>query len=727
MPRVKILLKKSKDTLKNGGIKIFVKKSINYIRKSKQVERNLAADKVFADVLFINGSFLPHPARYRVSHQMEQLKANNISCHQIFFEDLKLELVKHYRTFIFFRCIFNEEIDKFIKLAKYHNKLVIYDIDDLVIDTKYTNEVEYIQRLCPKDQKDYNKDVILMQETLKRCDMAITSTTVLGEELKHYVKEVFVNRNTASEEMVALSQKVIESRNREQNNTKVVKMGYFSGSITHNDDFKIILPIIVKLLNKHKFLELHLVGEIDLPEELKPFKNRIITLPFVDWRDLPNLIGSVDINLVPLQDTLFNRAKSENKWTEASLVKVVTVASRVGALEDMIEDKVTGFLCKTGQEWFNTLDKLIQSKTLRNKVADNAYQYVYKNCTTIYTGFKLAQFIQSKMKPNIVFVIPSIQISGGIRVILEHCLILKERGLDVTLFNEGVEDKNFKFRGKRIFCLSRYSIIIEASIDKGVATLWSTTDFIMNYYNIKERYYLVQGFETDFNKSGESFKIKANSTYNLNKVHYITISKWCQNWLKNDYAKEAKYAPNGIWLSDFKYIERDLNKPKIRILIEGNSEDINKNIDESFKITNTLDPNYFEIWYMSYLGEAKSWYRIDKCLYKVPYEKVGEIYGQCDILLKSSKLESFSYPPLEMMATGGLVVVVPNEGNKEYLINEENCLLYQEGNIKMAIEQIYCLCMDKKLRDKLIKNGLKTARSRSWNLIKQDVIQLYES
>lgn len=720
-----MLLKKSRDTLKNGGMKIFIRKTINYLKKSKGIERNIAADKVYADVLFINGSFLPHPSRYRVSHQMEQLKANNISCHQVFFEDLKLDLVKHYRTFIFFRCIFNEEIDEFINIAKQHNKLVIYDVDDLVIDTKYTNEVDYIKRLSEEDQGHYNKDVNLMQKTLRKCDLAITSTDVLGEELKGYVKETFVNRNTASEEMVALSKRVIEGKNASKVESNAIKMGYFSGSITHNDDFNIILPVVIMLLEKYEHLELHLVGEIDLPNELKPFKHRIITLPFVDWRDLPQLIGNVDINLVPLQDTLFNRAKSENKWIEASLVKVVTVASKVGALEDMIVHKETGFLCDHQKDWYDILDQLIQDKSLRDEIANNAWEYVCKKCTTVYTGFKLAKFLQSKMTPNIVFVIPSVQISGGIRVILEHCLLLKEKGWDVTLLNEGIEEKNIKFKGREINCLSRTSVEVEARIDKCVASLWSTTEFVNAYSNIQEKYYLVQGFETDFSKSGDPFKIKANATYNL-PIRYITISKWCQRWLREDYEKIARYAPNGIDLEKFKIVKRDFSKSKIRILVEGNSEDHNKNIDESFEIINKLDANKFEVWYMSYLGEAKSWYRVDKCLYKVPYEEVGNIYGQCDVLLKSSKLESFSYPPLEMMATGGLVVVAPNEGNREYLIDEENCLFYTSGNVEMAVQQINRICEDEKLREKLILSGLQTVKSYEWKNIKQDILGLYE-
>lgn len=58
---------------------------------------------------------------------------------------------------------------------------------------------------------------------------------------------------------------------------------------------------------------------------------------------------------------------------------------------------------------------------------------------------------------------------------------------------------------------------------------------------------------------------------------------------------------------------------------------------------------------MSYNAQPKEWYRVDKFFHKVPYAKVAQIYRECDILIKTSVLESFSYPPLEMMANRGLV------------------------------------------------------------------------
>jgi len=81
-----------------------------------------------------------------------------------------------------------------------------------------------------------------------------------------------------------------------------------------------------------------------LPEELESFSSRIDIVPNVDWRELPKLYASVDVNLAPLVDTLFNRAKSENKWTEAALVSVPTVASGAGAFTEVIASGKTGIL-----------------------------------------------------------------------------------------------------------------------------------------------------------------------------------------------------------------------------------------------------------------------------------------------------------------------------------------------------------------------------------------------
>ena len=63
-----------------------------------------------------------------------------------------------------------------------------------------------------------------------------------------------------------------------------------------------------------------------------------------------------------------------------------------------------------------------------------------------------------------------------------------------------------------------------------------------------------------------------------------------------------------------------------------------------------------------------------------------------------------------MMAKGGYSIVAPNEGNKEYLKERENCLFYKLGDIIDGIKNINILISDKTLQENIFKNGLETAR-----------------
>ncbi len=724
MADIRELTAKTFHTLKEEGIISVGRKAKSYVHTARTVGRD-AKDRVYKDVLFINGcdESVPHPARYRVTHQREQLAANNISTGEVYYVNLQLDQVRYYRTFVFFRCPYTDMIGEFIKLAKKLNKKVLFDIDDLVVDTKYTDTIKYLDSMSKEERALYDDGVMRMGRTLKLCDAAITTTERLAEELGHYVPEVFINRNTASEEMCALSKEALKNKTRKDDH---VGIGYFSGSLTHNDDFELVLPALTKVMEKYPQVQLHVVGELDLPETLQQYKARVVSHPFVDWKKLPSLIAEVDINLAPLEQSIFNEAKSENKWVEAALVKVPTVASNVGAFQRMIVSGKTGILCDTEEEWVEQLSRLVEDKKERDRIAENAHRYCTKKCVTVYTGFPLVKFIKKYTTPNIAFILPSLNISGGIMVALWHAVMLQDAGMDVTLFNVDNSIQWCTFKEHQIPVMSQDLRLVEGRIDKAVATMWTTVAFLENYQNIEKRYYLVQNFETDFYEPGVPLRVFANQSY-IPKVpiQYLTISKWCEEWLRDDYEQIARYAPNGIEKENFPHHKREMNG-KIRILIEGDCGVEYKNVDESFKITNELDKEKYEIWYMSYNAEPKDWYRVDKFLHKVPFDQVADVYNQCDILLKTSYLESFSYPPLEMMATGGYAVVVPNDGNKEYLVDGENCLLYPLGKIEKGIAAIERICTDKGLQEHLYECGIKTAQSRDWESIRKEIVALYE-
>ena len=686
--------------------------------------------KFIKDILFINGcepKICPQSFHYRVLNQMEQLQAGFFECDKFFYLTFKPIIIRYYRVIIFFRCPWTEKIGEAISLAKSLNKKVLFDIDELIFDIKYTDMIPFVKTLSIKQKNKYNDRVNRMGKTLKLCHGAITTTEALATELNYYVPKVFVNPNTAGERMWKLSQKALKSENLNKKEEQVI-IGYINVNAGDNRNLEMIKPVLSKILKQYKNVELLLLGGSSFDNLMNEFPNQISIKKFVDWEQLPKIIANIDINIAPIENSTFNLAKFENNWIEAALVKVPTIASNFGEIKKMIKHNETGYLCSNLNEWYITLKSLINNKYLRNYIGNNAYNICKEEYNTLYSHKKLVNFINSISAKHIGFFLPSIRISGGIYVILKHALILKNEGWDVDLIVPNAKKiELLEFEGHKLNVIGLNKIKIESQYEIVVGTFFSTFFNVIKYYKAKSHFYFVQSYETNFFRYGNNLRISAEKTYSFPfNIRYITISKWCQSWLWRKYNKNSTYVPNGIDFNNVKYHMRNIKKKKIKILIEGDSSSFFKNVDESFKIVEKLDKNHFEIWYLSYKGKPKSWYYVNKFFYKIPHEKIYQIYYESDILLKSSWLESFSYPPLEMMATGGYSIVVPNEGNKEYLKDGENCLFYKLGDINDAVRIIIKLISDKQLQEILYKNGLETAKKRDWKNLRNQIIHLYD-
>lgn len=731
LEKISVLTAKLKKAVAEEGIGGLAGRTKGYLaRAKKEKEFQREKSRVYRDILFISGcnEQLPHPHRYREVHQMEQLEAGGYTCDTVYFQELKPWMVRCYGAFVIFRCPMTDTLREFATMAKQMNKPLWYDVDDLVIDTKYTDQIPFLDRMQPEERQAYDQNVRNMGELLSLCDAAVTTTAALAEELKQYVPEVLINRNCASDEMLLLSEAVLkekQKKNEADGTAKKVRLGYFSGSATHLDDIEMIVPVLKQLLGKNPNLELLIVGILELPVELKLFASQIQMEGFVDYQKLPERIASVDINLAPLTDTIFNRAKSENKWVEAALVQTVTAASNLGAFAEMVQDGEDGVLCRDEAEWLEKLQWLIDDEPARKAIAGRAYGRCSRECVTIFHATGICEWVERHWNLRCAFVLPAMEISGGIRVALLHAEMLVKAGAQVSLFTLEGEAEWYHEGDFHFPVLSAEREKLQGTLDLAVATMWNTAEFVEQSSKIRKKKYLVQNFEVGFYPPGSPYRIATSATYRMRSpMEYVTISKWCQNWLREEYHTEAVYLPNGIDPSFYPKRGRDL-QGKIRILIEGDCSAEHKNVDESFRIVEQLDLEKFEIWYMSYNGNPKSWYRVDRFLHRVPYEKTPEVYAACDILLKTSLLESFSYPPLEMMASGGYVVAVPNGGNLEYLKDGENCILYPQGNLAEAKAAIERILTDAELRKKLDTGAEETVKERNWKRIEPQILEQY--
>ena len=247
-----------------------------------------------------------------------------------------------------------------------------------------------------------------------------------------------------------------------------------------------IWPALKKILNKFDNVQLLLTGELTFPNFLNEFPKKILYQKFIDWRELPELISNVDINIAPIENTIFNAAKSENKWVEAALVKVPTVASNFGAFKQVIHNNETGLLCTNINDWYISLKTLIINEGLRKKIGENAYNFCKRKYNTIQTGTKLANFIESIANKHIGFFLPTLNFAGGIYVILKHAAFFRDSGWDVDLILPSTNINLFVFEGYKFNTISLEDSTMAAQYDIIVATLYSTLFNILNYYRTKK-------------------------------------------------------------------------------------------------------------------------------------------------------------------------------------------------------------------------------------------------
>lgn len=272
------------------------------------------------------------------------------------------------------RALWDLNIENMIFSSKNLGIPVLYDVDDLIINPKYVPL--YLNNLGIIRNPDISFDVHFnfaskYYAVATKCDAFITTNMFLAEILKEdFQKEVHIIPNFLNKEQENHSEII---RRKKTKNSDPFMLGYFSGSPSHKEDFNMISTELKVLLEKHKDFLLKIVGHIELPTELKEFESRIIRVPFVSYEELQYEIGEVDVNLVPLQQNLFNNCKSELKYFEASIVNVVSCCSPTFVYKEIVKDKENGYLCRDG-EWYTKLDYIYRSQKKSLRVIENAFK-----------------------------------------------------------------------------------------------------------------------------------------------------------------------------------------------------------------------------------------------------------------------------------------------------------------------------------------------------------------
>lgn len=342
-------------------------------------------------VLYV-AEYLSFSSRYRLEHLQEELLFRGWQGDFYQVDKMPDNLNwDDYEMMMVYRCRYQNKMKRLMETAKEHGVKIFYDIDDLIFDKE---QMDFIPPFDHEVYGDFEEYSAGLKECMGHADKLMVSTNTLYEAARKTfgeTKEILVNRNVASMEMVGYSAWARQYKKQKRDKFTI---GYFSGSNTHNEDFADIAEQIYAFMRDYEDVLLKIVGCMELPEMFAPFGDRILREEFLPWEDLPEEIASVDVNLMPLHDSFFHHCKSENKWMEAALVEVATIATDYEELRRVTKDGENILLCKNPEDWYKNLQHVYKDNVFRETIAGNAYAYVMENKTTFIQNQELLSFIE---------------------------------------------------------------------------------------------------------------------------------------------------------------------------------------------------------------------------------------------------------------------------------------------------------------------------------------------
>ena len=317
-------------------------------------------------VLFVVG-IEAAPLRYRArlaAEGLELLGVHTDVCHYL--DPATVELAARADAVVVYRVPATIQVLDLIGAARRRHIPVVFDVDDLIFDPDLGAEIPALSILPPAEAAHWLEGVARYRLTMEHCDAYIGSTEML---VAHATDEVGLPSYRWPNGAGLLLSRLSDDALRRPRTPGPARIGYLSGTNTHDYDWRYIEPAVARLLEDHPDLELWLVGLVTPSDRLAPFEERIRQRGLVHWSELPGILRDLDINLAPMEPgSRFNEAKSAIKWLEAALTATPTVASPTAPFAEVIADGVTGVLAADGTAWHRRLTELIDDPLLRARM-----------------------------------------------------------------------------------------------------------------------------------------------------------------------------------------------------------------------------------------------------------------------------------------------------------------------------------------------------------------------
>ena len=336
-----------------------------------------AADTLAPKVAIIAELSIPQCKKYRVIQKQEMLEELGIPCSVTSWTDSNeaKKQISLASLVIFYRVPGLDSVMDLIAECRRLNIKTLWEVDDLVFDEDVLKTSSTINLLEPAEREGVINGAKLYRQAMLACDEGIASTSGLAKAMKEAgLETIYVVENALDDETLAAARS-IEGRLKKQEDG-LIRIIYGSGTKTHNIDFLEAAPALANILKENPNVRFRIIGYLELPEYFDEVQSQIERIPFCNYTEYLTYLSECDISIAPLENFVFNDAKSNIKYLEASITKVASVCSPRAAFADVIVNGENGFLADNEQQWHEAFDTLIQNPELRDSMAQAAYRTV---------------------------------------------------------------------------------------------------------------------------------------------------------------------------------------------------------------------------------------------------------------------------------------------------------------------------------------------------------------
>lgn len=245
--------------------------------------------------------------------------------------------------------------------------------------------------------------------TLKLADRVYTVSIAL--------RNYFIEQGVDAKKISVIPNGVDIERFRPENDGSGIREKYglqenvvlgFIGSFHYWHGVECLEAYIERLWAKYGTLGFLLVGDGPLKASLeekfrsKPFADKVVFAGYVEHEAIPQYLAAMDIVLAPYPALTFFYF-SPLKLFEYMAAGKAVVASRVGQIEEMVEDGVSGLLCEPGDvgQLVTKCRELIRNEALRRSLGENARASVCDNYSWRYNASRVVSLLKEAANGSI--------------------------------------------------------------------------------------------------------------------------------------------------------------------------------------------------------------------------------------------------------------------------------------------------------------------------------------